>query len=121
MDFQGKLIEILPAVKGESARGAWERQMVIFEQAGKQYNKEVAVLFVNKADEVKNLKVGMDYTVSIDIESRKWQERWYTDIRAWRVQPLQQEASAAPDMPPFEEEPQYASSPAAGVVDDMPF
>ena len=122
MEFEGKVIEIMPAATGQSARGTWERQTVIFVQANKQHGKEVAVTFMNKSQEVASLRLGESYTVSFDIESRKYNERWYTDVRAWRVQPVG--GSVQPpvqDMPPFSEEPAYASSPAAGVVDDMPF
>ena len=62
------------------------------------------------------------YTVSVNIESREYNGRWYTDIRAWRLQPKQAEVPGAgpmPDMPPIAEEPSYASSPAE--VDDLPF
>ena len=52
--------------------------------------------------------------------AREYNGRWYTDIRAWRLQPKQEAASAPmPDMPPIVEEPSYASSPAQ--VDDLPF
>lgn len=122
MEFEGKVLEILPAVTGQSARGTWERQTVVFEQPNKQYGKEIAVTFMNKGQEVSSLRVGEMYTVSFDIESRNYQGRWYTDVRAWRVQPQQpQAAPAMPDMPPFAEEPQAAYSAGAGVVDDMPF
>jgi hypothetical protein len=126
MDFEGKVMEILPAVTGQSARGTWERQTVVFEQPNKQYGKEIAVTFMNKGQEVANLRVGENYIVSFDIESRNYQGKWYTDVRAWRVQPVQaaSAASAMPaDMPPFMEEPQpsYSTGAAAGVVDDMPF
>ena len=120
MEFEGKVLEILPAVTGQSARGTWERQIVVFEQPNKQYGKELAVTFMNKAQDVASLRVGEVYTVSFDIESRKYQDRWYTDVRAWRVQPVaSQPVAAMPDMPPFEE---TAPAPAsAGMVDDMPF
>ena len=122
MEFEGKVIEILPAVTGQSARGTWERQTVVFEQPQKQYGKEIAVTFMNKAQEVASLRVGETYTVSFDIESRNYQGRWYTDVRAWRVQPMQPQAQPpVQDMPPFMEEPQPAYSAGAGVVDDMPF
>lgn len=122
MDFEGKVLEILPAVTGQSARGTWERQTVVFEQPNKQYGKELAVTFMNKGQEVANLRVGENYIVSFDIESRNYQGKWYTDVRAWRVQPVQS-AAAAPvaDMPPFVEEPQPSYAAGAGVVDDMPF
>lgn len=119
MDFEGIVLEILPPVSGQGNRGTWERQVVVFEQPSKQYGKEVAVTFMNKPQEVANLRVGESYIVSFDIESRKFQDRWYTDVRAWRVQPLQPAAQPPmPDMPPMPEEPAYATQ---GVVDDMPF
>lgn len=121
MEFEGKVLEILPPVSGQSARGTWERQTVIFEQPNKQYGKELAVTFMNKSQDVASLRVGESYMVSFDIESRNYQGRWYTDVRAWRVQPMQQAAvPPMPDMPPFVEEPAAASA-AAGVIDDMPF
>ena len=123
MDFEGKVLEILPAVTGQSARGTWERQTVVFEQPNKQYGKEIAVTFMNKGQEVANLRVGETYIVSFDIESRNYQGKWYTDVRAWRVQPVGAAGAAAPatNMPPFVEEPQPSYAAGAGVVDDMPF
>ena len=122
MEFEGKVLEILPPVSGQSARGTWERQTVVFEQPNKQYGKELAVTFMNKGQEVANLRVGESYIVSFDIESRNYQGRWYTDVRAWRVQPLQaQPQPPVHDIPPFMEEPQSAAGGAAGVIDDMPF
>ncbi|MBQ8366762.1 MAG: DUF3127 domain-containing protein [Alistipes sp.] len=121
MEFEGKVLEILPPVTGQSARGTWERQTVVFEQPNKQYGKELAVTFMNKGQEVANLRVGESYIVSFDIESRNYQGRWYTDVRAWRVQPLQAQAQPpVQDMPPFMEEPQPTVG-GAGVIDDMPF
>ncbi|MBO5832438.1 MAG: DUF3127 domain-containing protein [Alistipes sp.] len=122
MEFVGKVLEILPAVSGQSARGTWERQTVVFEQANKQFGKEIAVTFMNKAQDVAMLRVGESYTVSFDIESRKYMDKWYTDVRAWRVQPQQPQAQPPmQDMPPFMEEPQPQYSAGAGVVDDIPF
>lgn len=124
MEFEGKVLEILAPVTGQSARGTWERQTVVFEQPNKQYGKELAVTFMNKAQEVANLRVGENYIVSFDIESRNYQGRWYTDVRAWRVQPVQSQAQPpVQDMHPFMEEPQpsYSTGAAAGVIDDMPF
>ena len=122
MEFEGKVLEILPAVTGQSARGTWERQTVVFEQPSKQYGKEIAVTFMNKGQDVASLRIGELYNVSFDIESRKYQDRWYTDVRAWRIQPvLSQPVPPAVDMPPFVEEPQPAYSAGAGVIDDMPF
>lgn len=122
MDFEGKVMQILPAVTGQSARGTWERQTVVFEQPNKQYGKELAVTFMNKAQDVASLRVGETYIVSFDIESRKYQDRWYTDVRAWRVQPTQQATQQPPmhDLPPILDEAPMSSA-SAGIIDDMPF
>ena len=77
--------------------------------------------FFNRPDDVARLREGAAYTVSVNIESREYNGRWYTDIRAWRLQPKQTEQPASvPDMPPLGEEPSYAAAPAA-EVDDLPF
>jgi hypothetical protein len=32
------------------------------------------------------LKVGDDVTASVDLESREYNGRWYTDVKAWKVE-----------------------------------
>ena len=125
MEFEGVVYKILPATKGTSARGDWQRQEVIFELP-QEVSRKICVIFFNKESDVARLKEGATYTVSVNIESREFNGKWYTDVRAWRVQPKQEEAAPAapamPDMPPFAEEPAYAA-PAAPMaeVDDLPF
>ena len=128
MEFEGTVFRIMPATSGTSARGEWQRQEVIFDaQSSSQYPRKICVTFFNKPDEVARLREGAAYTVSIDIESREYNGRWYTDVRAWRIQPKQAEQSAAPagapaGIPPMPtSEPAYATAPAAQEVDDLPF
>jgi len=52
--------------------------------------------FGNKVDEFA-IQEGETLTVSVDIESREFNGRWYTDIRAWRV-----ERGAEPSMNPMD-------------------
>ncbi len=123
MEFEGVVYKIMPPTKGTSARGDWQRQEVIFEMPS-EFSRKVCVTFFNKESEVARLKEGAAYTVSVNIESREYNGRWYTDVRAWRVQPKQAEAPAPtpmPDMPPVGEEPSYTASSAAAEVDDLPF
>ena len=121
MEFEGTVYKILPVTKGTSARGEWQRQDVVFEMNEGSFTRKICVTFFNKPEDVARLKEGAAYTVSVNIESREYNGRWYTDIRAWRLQPKQAEVPGAgpmPDMPPIAEEPSYASSPAE--VDDLP-
>ena len=113
----------MPATQGTSARGEWKKQEVIFELPN-EFSRKICVIFFNKESDVARLKEGATYTVSVNVESREYNGRWYTDVRAWRVQPKQEEAPAAaamPDMPPFGEEPAYAAPTPMAEVDDLPF
>ena len=131
MDFEGVVFKIQPATSGESARGHWERQEVIFDlKTQSQYPRRVCVTFFNKPDEVARLVEGQEYVVSFDLESREYNGRWYTDVRAWRVQGKLQEAAAAPDnvttpapaaAPMPTAEPAYAPQAAVEPADDLPF
>ena len=123
MEFEGVVYKIMPATTGTSARGDWQRQEVIFEIPS-EFSRKVCVIFFNRPSDVASLKEGKTYTVSINIESREYNGRWYTDVRAWRVQPKQEEVVASqpmPDMPPLGDEPQYTPASSAAEVDDLPF
>lgn len=131
MEFQGTVFRIMPETKGTSARGEWQRQEVIFEMMDGQYARKVAVTFFNKPTEVAGLQEGMSYNVSFNIESREYNNRWYTDVRAWRVLPADAAtpATAAAPQPQAAGAPTFtaptqptAAAPAtAEDVDDLPF
>ena len=129
MDFVGVVYRILPPQSGTSARGQWQKQEVVFELPDEFSRKVCVTFFGDRAQDAASLQVGDKLNVSVNIESREYNGRWYTDVRAWRVQPKQVEAPAAPaaaapmpDMPPFGDEPAYAApqQPMA-EVDDLPF
>lgn len=124
MEFEGTVYKIEPATSGTSQRGEWQRQNVIFEYLDGSYTRKVCVTFFNKPEEVARLQEGATYTVSINIESREYQGRWYTDVRSWRIQPKQMEQAAPaamPDMPPFSEPLEPTTATSAAPVDDLPF
>ena len=68
-------------------------------------------------------------TISFDIESREFNGRWYTSIRAWKIQQGVVDASAAPAVVPAAEpvaapQANVATFDAAAGVDettDLPF
>ncbi|MDE5815359.1 MAG: DUF3127 domain-containing protein [Alistipes sp.] len=125
MEFEGTVYKMMPVTKGTSARGEWQRQDVVFEMQDGSFTRKICVTFFNRPDDVAKLKEGESYHVSVNIESREYNGRWYTDIRAWRLQPVQASAPASaapmPDMPPIGEEPTYAAAPATSEADDLPF
>ncbi len=89
MEITGKLIQILPEVQGESARGPWVRGGFVIE-TGDDYPRKVA--FTAFGEErvamAKNIPMGSMVQVTFSPESREFNERWYTDLRCSRIQPF---------------------------------
>ncbi len=129
MEFQGTVFKIMPETKGVSQRGEWQRQDVIFEYMDGAYMRKLAITFFNKPADVQILKVGESYNVSFNVESREYQDRWYTDVRAWRVTPASATAPSAEVPMPQQSyaQPMATAQPAAPAanpadeVDDLPF
>lgn len=82
MDFKGKAIKICQIQEGTSARGAWQKQDVIFETIGTQYPRKLCVTFFNKQDEVAKISINSDYNVVFEAESREFNGKWYTNLTA---------------------------------------
>ncbi|MBP3548973.1 MAG: DUF3127 domain-containing protein [Rikenellaceae bacterium] len=123
MEFVGVVYRIMPQQSGTSARGQWQKQEVIFEQPDEFSRKVCVTFFGDRVQDAATLQVGEKVNLSCNIESREYNGRWYTDVRAWRIQKVQPEQPAAapiPDLPPFETaEP---AMPAGGdQFDDLPF
>ncbi|MBP5477549.1 MAG: DUF3127 domain-containing protein [Paludibacteraceae bacterium] len=120
MDIVGKVIQVLPLQEGVGKTGnPWKVQSYVLETQ-EQYPRKVCFEIFGE-DRIKNNTCNVDdvVTVSFDIESREYNGRWYTSIRAWRVQQgnmLNQPvgASAAPAAAPATEAaPASMANPAA--------
>lgn len=84
MEIIGKLRQLLPEQRGESSRGAWVRGgFVIDINTETSYPRSIA--FSTWGEDVlaqlKSLHMGDTIQVIFDIESRQWQDRWFTDCR----------------------------------------
>lgn len=115
MEIQGKIIQVLPVQEGTSkATGnPWKVQAYVLETLD-QYPRKVHFEIFGE-DRIKSNPCNIDdlVTVSFDIESREFNGRWYTSIRAWRVQPGIVEASASQ---PGQSAPQPAAAPSAAAA-----
>lgn len=89
MEITGKLIQLLPNVEGESARGHWVRGGFVIE-TGDDYPRKVAFTLFGeeRIAMVQNIPMGTMVQVTFNPESREFNEKWYTDLRASRVQPF---------------------------------
>jgi len=108
MDISGKIVQKLKEIGGTSKSGnAWRKQEYILETGG-QYPKKVCVAFWGDRIDQFALEVGEEVTLGIDIESREYNGRWYTEVKAYKVDRTQQgsgpAASEMPDVSTFNDD-----------------
>lgn len=128
LTISGRIVSVLPLQQGTSKAGnPWQKQEYILDTGG-QYPKKVCFSLFGDSITKFPLQVGQDVAVSIDIESREYNARWYTEVRAWNVayasQQPQLQVQPAPQPPvaqpaPSPTQPQPAPQPQA--ADDLPF
>lgn len=132
--IEGKIISKFPAESGTSARGEWKKQKFLVETV-EQYPRKVCIdAWTNVIPQLDTFNEGDTVSVSVNIESREFNGRWYTDVRAWRLdrwqpgQTVQSIPAAAPVQQPYAQpaqpqaqpvQPQY--QPAQPTMEQPPF
>lgn len=88
MDITGKIIRVFPPQSGTSKAGnEWKKQEYLLEvENGNYAPRQVFFNFFGARVDENKLEAGKDYRISFDIESREYNGRWYTDIRAYRAE-----------------------------------
>lgn len=120
LEITGKFVQLLPLQSGTSARGEWRKQDFIMETE-EQYPKKVCIsLWGDKLAEIEGIQAGETITASVNIESREFNGRWYTDVRAWRIQRNQPSASTG-SVPPPPLPPDDGFADTGESFDDLPF
>jgi len=92
MELSGKIIQVLPLQQGQSSKGPWQKQDFIIETQD-QYPRKICIAVWNNKFTVAELE-GSIVNVHADAESREYNGKWYTDIKAWKIEKLQQEQSS---------------------------
>ena len=124
LQIKGKITELLTIERGESSRGDWQKQQFIIETPG-DYPKNICLMvWGDKVDMLEKYKVGDNVIAHINIESREYNSRWYTDVKAWRMEKDDDAVSDATNDVVKPPEPPSNDSPASGdkkEEDDLPF
>ena len=116
MEISGTVVNLLPMQTGQGKNGTWKKQEFILETPG-QFPKKVCIsLWGDKVDETK-ISSGDKITASINIESREFNGRWYTDVRAWKIQKGSGSSTDRETAPP----PDETFVPDSTGTDDLPF
>ena len=136
MEITGKVVRLGALTEGTSARGPWRKQDLIIETE-EQFPKTVCLTcWTNQIDEIQKFAPGQAIKAQIDLSSREFNGKWYTDVRVWRFDPVGATATAAPaqsaQQPTMHQTPPAAAPapapasqdfypPAEDSVDDLPF
>ena len=85
MQLTTKLTQLLLLQTGTSKNGEWKKQEVIVEAKG-QFAKKICVSIWGDKINVNQLQIGNDLIIDFDIESREYNGKWYTEIKAWKIE-----------------------------------
>jgi hypothetical protein len=96
MEIQGKITHILPTREGSGNKGAYTVYNYVLETGG-QYPKPLAFEVFNTDY---GLCVGDTITAKINLESREYNGRWYTSVKAYKVE---KQGGKASERPQFED------------------
>ncbi len=114
MQLTAKLVQTLPVQTGNGKNGQWKKQDVIVETEG-TYPKKICVSIWGDKINESQLKPGNMLKIDFDVESREYNGRWYTDVKAWKVEVAGSEAA------PVASGQQYQPASSQAADDDLPF
>ena len=124
LEITGRLVQVMGEQTGTGKAGPWTKQEFVIETQD-QYPRKVCFSTWNeKSGILKKISSGEMLKVSFNAESREYNGRWYTDLRAWRIEPGSKTASEAP---PSKEQMNGGTAPAVPDIpesnesDDLPF
>ena len=84
MEIKGKVIQVLETQQGEGKNGTWLKGGFVIETDGKYPKKVMIEVWNDNIDTIE--PVGINVTVQIEAESREYNGRWYTGLKAWRIE-----------------------------------
>lgn len=87
MELKGKLIQVTTPESKTAKNGKdYITCQAIIETEG-TYPKKVAISLGKSEliDQVSKISIGSEVTFSINVESREYNGKWYSDIKAWKI------------------------------------
>lgn len=84
MDIQGTCIQVMPLESGVSKGGKEWRKLSFVIEYGDQYKKKACLtLWGDKCNN--KPAVGDNLTCSVNIESREYNGKFYTEVQVWKI------------------------------------
>lgn len=122
LEVTGKLIQKLDVQSGIGKTGtSWQKQEFVIETIEQYPRKICANLWGDKIDILSSINIGDTVVMSFNLESREFNGRWYTDVRAWKIEKQGVQSPPAPDSGNNAFEPFDGTFTDEGIQDDLPF
>lgn len=85
MKVNAKVESICKIEQVQTQNGPMNKQFVIV-RTNEQFPKLIAIVGIgDTCAEIAKLQIGLSYDFYVDIYSREWNGKWYTDVRMWKV------------------------------------
>ena len=84
-----RVVQVMPVVTGQGRNGEWRKQEIIVETTNSQYPKKVCVSVWGDKINPSLMQEGNILNIDFDVESREYNSRWYTDVKAWKIESVQ--------------------------------
>ncbi len=121
--IQGKLYRKFDTEQKTETFKAREFVLLIEDGAYPQYIK--FQLTQERCSLIDPFELNEDLTVHFDLRGREWNDKFFTNLNAWRIEKAQKGEAAPmpdPDFPNYEDAPPASKAPDTGdALDDLPF
>jgi hypothetical protein len=121
LDITGKIIQIMPTTTGTSKAGKdWVKQEFVLETQ-ETYPKKICIgVMGDKTQELKKFVTGNEVKVSLNLESREYNGKWYTNVNAWRIEAASAGSGNQAPEETYVDNTEHTSG-VDGGSDDLPF
>jgi hypothetical protein len=87
LEINGVLTQVLAETTGTGKAGTWVKRDFVLETTGDKYPKKICFsAWGDKSAEISNYASGTELKVSFEVSSREYNGKWYTDLRAWKIE-----------------------------------
>ena len=117
-NISGKLHKVFP-MESKSANFQTREFVIVTEEQYPQYLK--FPLVQDRCSVIDKFQAGQQITVHFDLRGREWQEKFFTNLQAWKVEAQDQSQSKAGEQIVSGDSEQDPFATASEQFDDLPF
>jgi hypothetical protein len=129
MEFEGRIIRVLPVRSGTSQRGEWKQLPFVFEYFESPTDRYADSVLLETFDTnvIDNLKEGMEVRCGFAHRTREYEGKTYNELRLYKIESVKgaKQAPQGASAPAAEQsptpQPNGAQAPQNDPNDDLPF